>query len=103
MLPTGSASNACSPVSSMPGVTNISIRRSCATWGNGFLGGNITGNGCPGLSHVEYGLLAREIERVDSGYRSAMSVQSSLVMYPIDRFGSEAQKAAICPCWPVAP
>ncbi len=63
----------------------------------GFLGGNITGNGCPGLSHVEYGLLAREIERVDSGYRSAMSVQSSLVMYPIDRFGSEAQKSRYLP------
>ncbi len=48
--------------------------------------------GGPGLSHVAYGLIAREVERVDSGYRSCMSVQSSLVMYPIEAFGSEAQK-----------
>ncbi|PID50629.1 MAG: acyl-CoA dehydrogenase [Proteobacteria bacterium] len=53
--------------------------------------------GGAGLSHVAYGLLAREVERVDSGYRSAMSVQSSLVMYPIEAYGSEAQKANYLP------
>ena len=50
-----------------------------------------------GASHVAYGLIAREIERVDSGYRSAMSVQSSLVMYPIEAFGSEEQKKKYLP------
>ena len=50
------------------------------------------GYGCPGVSYVAYGLIARECERVDSAYRSAMSVQSSLVMYPIYDFGSEAQR-----------
>ena len=49
----------------------------------GFLGSTIDGYGCPGVNHVCYGLVAREVERVDSGYRSAMSVQSSLVMHPI--------------------
>ncbi|MBR9830176.1 MAG: acyl-CoA dehydrogenase [Oceanospirillales bacterium] len=49
------------------------------------------------VSHVAYGLIAREVERVDSGYRSAMSVQSSLVMYPIEAYGSEAQKRAYLP------
>ena len=63
----------------------------------GLLGATIQGYGCPGLSHVAYGLLAREVERVDSGYRSAMSVQSSLVMYPIHRFGSEQQRQAYLP------
>ncbi|NKB77436.1 MAG: acyl-CoA dehydrogenase [Gammaproteobacteria bacterium] len=53
--------------------------------------------GCAGLNHVSYGLVAREIERVDSGYRSAMSVQSSLVMYPIYAYGSEAQKQRFLP------
>ena len=48
--------------------------------------------GGPGVSHVAYGLVAREVERVDSGYRSAMSVQSSLVMHPIYSYGSEEQK-----------
>jgi len=48
--------------------------------------------GCAGVSHVAYGLIAREIEAIDSGYRSAMSVQSSLVMYPIHAFGSEEQR-----------
>ncbi len=48
--------------------------------------------GGSGMSHVAYGLIAREVERVDSGYRSAMSVQSSLVMYPIETFGTEAVK-----------
>lgn len=63
----------------------------------GFLGAMLEGYGCPGLSHVAYGLLAREVERVDSGYRSAMSVQSSLVMYPIHRFGSEQQRQKYLP------
>ncbi|MBI2306703.1 MAG: acyl-CoA dehydrogenase [Rhodocyclales bacterium] len=58
----------------------------------GLLGSTITGYGCPGASYVVYGLVAREIERVDSGYRSMMSVQSSLAMYPIAAFGSEEQK-----------
>ena len=49
----------------------------------GLLGSTIEGYGCPGISYVGYGLVAREVERVDSGYRSMMSVQSSLVMYPI--------------------
>lgn len=48
--------------------------------------------GCAGVNHVAYGLIAREVERVDSGYRSAMSVQSSLVMYPIHAYGDEAQR-----------
>jgi len=58
----------------------------------GFLGSTIDGYGCAGLNYVSYGLVAREVERVDSGYRSAMSVQSSLVMFPIHEFGSEAQR-----------
>lgn len=53
--------------------------------------------GCAGVNHVSYGLLAREVERVDSGYRSAMSVQSSLVMFPIYAFGSESQKRRYLP------
>jgi glutaryl-CoA dehydrogenase len=63
----------------------------------GMLGSTIDGYGCPGLSYVCYGLMAREIERVDSGYRSAVSVQSSLVMHPIHRFGSEAQRQKYLP------
>ena len=58
----------------------------------GFLGSTIEGYGCAGVNHVAYGLIAREIERVDSGYRSAMSVQSSLVMHPIHAYGNEAQR-----------
>ena len=59
----------------------------------GFLGATLPeAFGGAGVSHVAYGLIAREIEAVDSGYRSAMSVQSSLVMYPIHAFGSEDQK-----------
>ncbi|WP_181707686.1 acyl-CoA dehydrogenase [Chthonobacter rhizosphaerae] len=53
--------------------------------------------GCAGASYVAYGLVAREIERVDSGYRSMMSVQSSLVMYPIYAYGSEAQRKKYLP------
>jgi len=63
----------------------------------GFLGSTIEGYGCAGLSYVAYGLIAREIERVDSGYRSAISVQSSLVMHPINEYGSEAQKQKFLP------
>jgi len=63
----------------------------------GVLGPTIQGYGCPGVSYVSYGLIAREVERVDSGYRSAMSVQSSLVMYPIYDFGSEAQREKYLP------
>merc|ERR1712213_305302 len=63
----------------------------------GLLGPTIEGYGCPGVSSVAYGLIAREVERVDSGYRSAMSVQSSLVMYPIYDFGSEEQRQKYLP------
>lgn len=63
----------------------------------GFLGATLEGYGCPGLSHVAYGLMTREVERVDSAYRSAMSVQSSLVMYPIHRYGSEQQRQKYLP------
>ena len=75
------------------------------------LGPNIQGYGCMGASYITYGLIAREVERcgkdihkfcahacrVDSGYRSAMSVQSSLVMHPIYAYGSEAQKSKYLP------
>jgi glutaryl-CoA dehydrogenase len=63
----------------------------------GFLGATIKGYGCAGVNYVSYGLIAREIERVDSGYRSAMSVQSSLVMHAIAAYGSEAQKQKYLP------
>jgi glutaryl-CoA dehydrogenase len=63
----------------------------------GFLGATLEGYGCAGVSYVAYGLIAREVERVDSGYRSAFSVQSSLVMYPIHAFGSEAQRQKFLP------
>src|SRR6266852_6954204 len=63
----------------------------------GLLGPTIHGYGCAGVNYVSYGLIAREVERVDSGYRSAMSVQSSLVMYPIYDFGSEAQRQKYLP------
>ncbi len=63
----------------------------------GMLGPTIQGYGCAGASYVSYGLIAREVERVDSGYRSAMSVQSSLVMFPIHAYGSEAQREKYLP------
>jgi glutaryl-CoA dehydrogenase len=63
----------------------------------GFLGSTIEGYGCAGLSYVAYGLIAREVERVDSGYRSAISVQSSLVMHPINEYGSEEQRQRFLP------
>ena len=63
----------------------------------GFLGSTIDGYGCAGTGYVSYGLIAREIERVDSGYRSAMSVQSSLVMHPIHAYGDDAQREKYLP------
>ena len=63
----------------------------------GLLGPTIEGYGCAGASYVAYGLIAREVERVDSAYRSAMSVQSSLVMYPIHAYGTEAQREKYLP------
>jgi len=63
----------------------------------GLLGSTIDGYGCPGVDYVCYGLVAREVERVDSGYRSMLSVQSSLVMYPIYAYGSDAQKEKYLP------
>ena len=63
----------------------------------GLLGLTIEGYGCAGMDYISYGLVAREIERVDSGYRSMMSVQSSLVMYPIYAFGSETQRGKYLP------
>jgi glutaryl-CoA dehydrogenase len=63
----------------------------------GLLGPTLPGYGCAGLNYVSYGLIAREIERVDSGYRSAMSVQSSLVMLPIYQFGTPSQKERFLP------
>jgi len=63
----------------------------------GFLGATIHGYGCSGINYVSYGLLTREIERIDSGYRSAMSVQSSLAMHAIHAYGSDAQKEKFLP------
>ena len=63
----------------------------------GLLGATIEGYGCAGVNYVCYGLMTREIESVDSGYRSMMSVQSSLVMHPIHSFGSEAQRQKYLP------
>ena len=63
----------------------------------GLLGPTIKGYGCAGVNYVSYGLIAREIEKIDSGYRSAFSVQSSLVMCAIDDFGSDEQKELYLP------
>jgi glutaryl-CoA dehydrogenase len=63
----------------------------------GLLGPTINGYGCAGVNYVSYGLIMREIERVDSGYRSCASVQSSLVMFPIYKFGSQEQKDRFLP------
>lgn len=63
----------------------------------GLLGSTIDGYGCPGVDYVSYGLIAREVERVDSGYRSMLSVQSSLVMYPIYAYGDDAQREKYLP------
>ena len=64
---------------------------------HGLLGATIEGYGCAGAGYVSYGLIAREIERVDSAYRSAISVQSSLVMHPIHAYGDEAQREKYLP------
>ena len=61
----------------------------------GILGSYLHGYGCAGTNYVSYGLIAREIENIDSAYRSIMSVQTSLVMFPIYQFGTEAQKKNI--------
>src|ERR1700719_4063247 len=58
----------------------------------GFLGANLEGYGCAGMSNIEYGLVMQELERADSGIRSFASVQGGLVMYPILTYGSEEQK-----------
>ncbi len=63
----------------------------------GLLGSTIKGYGCAGVNHVSYGLVAREIERVDSAYRSVLSVQSSLVMYPIHAYGTEEHREKYLP------
>lgn len=63
----------------------------------GLLGPTINGYGCGGVNYISYGLIMREIERIDSGYRSCASVQSSLVMYPIYRFGTQEQKDRFLP------
>jgi glutaryl-CoA dehydrogenase len=63
----------------------------------GMLGSVLDGYGCAGLNYVCYGLMTREVERVDSSYRSIMSVQSSLVMYPIYAYGSESQRLKFLP------
>ena len=63
----------------------------------GFLGPTLQGYGCSGVNYVSYGIIANAIEKVDSGYRSAMSVQSSLVMWPIYAYGSEEQKNKYLP------
>lgn len=65
--------------------------------GLGLFGATIKGYGCAGVSHVAYGLICKEVEWVDSGYRSALSVQSALVMHPIYQWGSEAQKQKYLP------
>ncbi|MGK2872661.1 MAG: acyl-CoA dehydrogenase [Alphaproteobacteria bacterium] len=63
----------------------------------GLLGSTITGYGCAGVNYVSYGIVAREIERADSAYRSCMSVQSSLVMHPIHAYGTEEQREKYLP------
>jgi glutaryl-CoA dehydrogenase len=63
----------------------------------GFLGATLDSHGCAGVNYVSYGLIAREVERVDSGYRSAFSVQSSLAMFPIHAYGSDAAKDRYLP------
>jgi glutaryl-CoA dehydrogenase len=69
--------------------------------GLGLFGSSLEGYGCAGMNSVSYGLICQELERGDSGLRSFVSVQSSLCMYPIYTYGSEAQKQG-CPAWPRA-
>lgn len=75
--------------------TDIAIFREMGELG--LLGAPLEGYGCPGVSYVAYGLIAKEIEGIDSGYRSMMSVQSSLVMHPIYSYGTDAQKEKYLP------
>ncbi len=75
--------------------TDVNIFREMGALG--LLGSTIEGYGCPGVDYISYGLIAREVEQVDSGYRSMMSVQSSLVMYPIYAYGTEAQREHYLP------
>ena len=77
----------------------ISTARSCARWASSACSARPSRSeyGGAGLGYVSYGLIARAVERVDSGYRSAMSVQSSLVMYPIHAYGSEEQRRKYLP------
>jgi glutaryl-CoA dehydrogenase len=70
----------------------IPIIEECFRTELGFFGANLDGYGCAGMSNVEYGLVMQELERGDSGFRSFVSVQSALVMYPIYTFGSDEQK-----------
>ena len=63
----------------------------------GFLGATIEGFGCAGISYVAYGLIAREFERVDTSFRSALGVQSTLAMLPIYLYGSQAQREKYLP------
>ncbi len=88
-----------SRASPKPISTRISTARSCARWAAlGLLGATIAQEfGGAGLGYVSYGLIARAVERVDSGYRSAMSVQSSLVMHPINAYGSDEQRRKYLP------
>src|SRR5690606_17093800 len=88
----------------LPGVTGAYLeerfdRGLMAEMGSlGLLGATISPDyGGAGLNYVSYGLIARAVERVDSGYRSAMSVQSSLVMHPIDAYGTEDQRRKYLP------
>jgi glutaryl-CoA dehydrogenase len=83
------------PLAFRDGVFDRDILREAGAMG--LLGGTIEGYGCPGMSHVAYGLVAREIERIDSAYRSSISVQSSLVMHPINAFGTAEQKQRFLP------
>ena len=82
-----------------PSATRRPTRRSSARWASSACSGRPfpSNTAAPGLNYVCYGLIAREVERVDSGYRSMMSVQSSLVMVPIYEFGTEAQKQKYLP------
>src|SRR5690606_8169582 len=69
---------------------DIEIMREMAALG--LLGANLQGYGCAGIGYVAYGLISRELERIDSSYRSALGVQSTLTMVPIYLFGTEAQR-----------
>lgn len=99
----GDSANAFAQEKLMPRVLNANRnehfdREIMAEMGElGLLGPTLQGYGCAGIGYVSYGLIANAIEKVDSGYRSAMSVQSSLVMYPIYAYGSEETKQKYLP------